>query len=414
MTAAQPDGPSDRRVKHLAVLSRGLEGGGVQRMMRHVADELARRGFEVDFLVPSHRQDGAMQEGMTLQPLPHWPRSVGRYLALFADPGGFPQLLRPVLLPILAAEPLGLIPSLRHYLRTRQPDGMIVGTTYMNLAAIWSRELAGVPTRLLISERDNLSQNLRTGKVGGSWRWRYLPPVLKRTYPRADAVIGVSEGVTRDLEKIAELPKGLAQTIYNPVVTSDLLAQAANEPGDPWFAPGMPPVILSAGRLVTKKDYPTLLKGFAKLLEDRPAHLIILGKGPDQKRLEQLAVELGIQDEVRFSGWIDNVYAYMARASVFALTSMREGLPGVLIQALACGCPVVSTDCPSGPDEILKGGRLGPLIPMGDDVALTEGLKAMLDHPPSKEILRSRASDFTAEAAVDKYLKALGFAPMPG
>jgi glycosyltransferase involved in cell wall biosynthesis len=165
---------------------------------------------------------------------------------------------------------------------------------------------------------------------------------------------------------------------------------------------------------VAKKDYPTLLRAFARLRQCRPLRLIILGKGPDQKKLQQLAADLSIDQDVRFAGWIDNVYAHMARASVFALTSIREGLPGVLIQALACGCPVVSTDCPSGPAEILQNGRFGRLVRMGDEADLAEALAATIDNPPSADSLRRRAAFFTAANAVDGYLDALGFERTPG
>ena len=382
-------------------------------MMLHVAEELAKRGFRVDLLVPRSEQLQDGPPGLQVKKLGQWPRSIGRYMALRADPGGFKSLLKPVLLPLFIAQPLGHMPALVRYLRSEQPDGLIVGTTYMNLAAVWSRKISGSKAKLLISERDNLSQNLRTGRVGRAWRWQHVPALIKRTYPMADAVIGVSKGVTEDLETVASLPEGLAKTIYNPVVTDELFDLSLEKPDDPWLAPGEPPLILAAGRLVAKKDYPTLLRGFARLRRDRAARLMILGKGKEQRKLERLAADLGIAEDVRFAGWIDNVYGYMAQASVFALTSRREGLPGVLIQAMASGCPVVSTDCPSGPSEILEEGRIGRLIPMGDDQALSAALMATLDDPPDKAMLKAHAAAYTAERAVDAYLEALGFSPMP-
>ncbi len=398
---------------HIAILTRGLSGGGVQRMMRHTADELAARGFKVDLLIRSAGSIENAPENLKAVRLRGWPRSVGRILALRADPEGLIEQLKPVLLTPFAAPPLGLIPSLTRYLREERPDGLISATTYMNLASIWARRLAGVSTRLMVSERDNLSQNLRTGRVGRSWRWRHLPPLLHRTYPMADAIIGVSKGVSEDIETLASLPPGLVKTVYNPVLTDDIEHLATIPPDEPWFSPGAPPVILAAGRLVAKKDYPMLLRGFARLRQTREVRLIILGKGPDLRKLQKLAAELSIDQDVRFVGWIDNVYAYMARASVFALTSMREGLPGVLVQALACGCPVVSTDCPSGPAEILENGKIGRLVSMGDDAGLAEALAATLDNSPTPEDLRRHVAPFTAANAVDGYLDAMGLARMP-
>lgn len=401
------------RADHIAILTRSLSGGGVQRMMRHTADELAARGFKVDLLHASAGSIDPASENLRAVRLRRWPRSMGRLMAFRADPGGVGRQIRPVLLTPFAAKPLGLIPSLTRYLREETPDAFISATTYMNLASIWARRLAGVATRVLVSERDNLSQNLNTGRFGNAWRWRHLPPLLQRTYPMADAVIGVSKGVSEDLETIASLPSGLVRTIYNPVLTEDIPRLAAIPPKEPWLNVDGPPVVLAAGRLVSKKDYPTLLRGFARLRQNRQARLIILGKGPDLKKLRRLAVDLSIDDDIRFTGWAENVYAYMARASVFALTSMREGLPGVLIQALACGCPVVSTDCPSGPAEILDNGRIGRLIPIGDDACLAGALAATIDNPPLDDGLRRHVAAFTAANAVDAYLDILGYADTP-
>ena len=402
-----------RDARHIAILTRGLSGGGVQRMMRHTADELAARGFKVDLLIRSAGKIDDAPENLGVVRLRPWPRSIGRIMALRADPEGFREQLKPVLLTPFAAAPLGLIPALTRYLRKEKPDGLMAATTYMNLASIWARRLAGVSTRLLVSERDNLSQNLRTGRVGRSWRWRHLPPLLHRTYPMADAIIGVSEGVSEDIATLASLPPGLVKTVYNPVLTDDIARQATLPPDEPWLTPGSPPVVLAAGRLVAKKDYPMLLRGFARLRKSREARLIILGKGPDLKKLRKLAVELSIDQDVRFVGWVDNVYAYMSRASVFALTSMREGLPGVLVQALACGCPVVSTDCPSGPAEILENGKIGRLVQMGDDAGLADALIGTLDNPPRAADLRRHAAPFTAARAVDGYLDAMGLTRLP-
>ncbi|MEZ5931158.1 MAG: glycosyltransferase [Alphaproteobacteria bacterium] len=398
---------------HIALLSRGLDGGGVQRMMRHLADELLARGFRVDLLVAGGRSsDAETPDGLRVIRLRALPRSVGRVLALRADPGGFHAMLKPVLLAPFAARQLGLIPALARYLRKERPDGLIAATTYMNLAAIWARTLADVPTRVLVSERTHLSESLRSGRSARAWRWRYLPSLLHRTYPMADAVTAVSVGAARDLEHLAALPKGTVRAIYNPVLTGRL-ERATSEPPDPWLLPKGPPVILTAGRLTAVKDHPTLLRGFGRLHAERHARLLILGEGPERRKLERLARALGVQADVRFVGWVDDVGGYMRHAAVFALTSVREGFGNVLVEALAAGCPVVATDCPSGPREILDGGRYGRLVPVGDDRALAAALAACLDSPGDMEVSRRRAAGFTASAAVDGYLDALGFAPLP-
>lgn len=392
----------------IAIWTRGLRGGGVQQMMRNLADELARRGHRVDLLIPRTEPSEPLPAGMRVKVLPRRPRGCGRLLALRADPQGLSVLARPVLLPLVAAEALGRLPGLVRYLREVRPDALIAATTYANLVAIWARHLSGVPTRIMVSERDHLSNNLATGRWRRAWRWRYAPPLIGRTYPNADVIVAVSDGVAEDLARVAGIPAARIHTVYNPVVTDELAELAATEVAEPWLRPGAPPVILTAGRLVAKKNHAMLLRAFARVRAVRAARLIVLGDGRERGQLEQLARQLGLLEHVRFLGWVSNPFAYMARASVFALSSDREGLPGVLIQALACGCPVVSTDCPSGPAEILDGGRYGTLVPVGDDAAMAAALLSALDAPPDRARLKTRASAFDVHRCTDAYLGLLG------
>jgi glycosyltransferase involved in cell wall biosynthesis len=170
----------------------------------------------------------------------------------------------------------------------------------------------------------------------------------------------------------------------------------------------MPPVILSAGRLVAKKDLATLLRAFARVREAERARLIILGEGRERSRLEGLAHKLGIAQDLKIVGWVANPYAYMARAAVFASSSIREGFGNVLVEALACGCPVVATDCPSGPAEILGDGRYGRLVAPSDAEALAAALLDALLSRPDPDLLQRRAQVFTAQHATDIYLDLLG------
>ena len=179
----------------------------------------------------------------------------------------------------------------------------------------------------------------------------------------------------------------------------------AEPPDHPWLVDDGPPVILSAGRLARLKDYPTLIKAFSHLTARRPCRLIILGEGRMRNEIEDLIGKLHLGDRVSLPGWVENPFPYMARARLFVLSSRHEGLPGVLVEAMACGCPCVSTDCPSGPAEILRNGQLGPLVPMGDEVALTDAMERILARPPDADALRKRAADFSADRAVRAYEK---------
>jgi len=203
------------------------------------------------------------------------------------------------------------------------------------------------------------------------------------------------------------------QVIYNPVVTDQLLAKAAAPLDHPWFVPGSPAVILSAGRLTAQKDYPTLLRAFARLTAGREARLIVLGEGEARGSLEALARDLGVADQIFFASFVENPFAYMARADLFVLSSAWEGHPNVIVEAMACGTPVVSTDCPSGPAEILDNGKYGRLVPVGDADDLSAAMAATLDAPPKAESLRARARMFHANAAAGAYLAALGLEDAP-
>ena len=225
----------------------------------------------------------------------------------------------------------------------------------------------------------------------------------RRSYPFADFVVGISRGTTAELEGIPGMERDRIHTIYNPVVSADLDRKARESPHHPWLDDRPCPVILAIGRMRKVKDFSTLLRAFARLLVQRPARLIVLGEGRLRPTLRSLAQELGVAEQVDFPGFKENPYAFLARADLFVLSSRNEALPTVLIEAMACGCPVVSTDCPFGPREILEGGRLGPLVPVGDAEALAEAMDRTLDDPPDPDPLRERASFFNVEHAVERY-----------
>lgn len=180
-------------------------------------------------------------------------------------------------------------------------------------------------------------------------------------------------------------------------------ALARQEPNHPWLRVGRPGVVLAAGRLAPEKDFATLLRAFARVRAKRPLRLVILGEGRERPRLTPLAEALGVNADVAMPGTVANPFAFMRRASAFVLSSRHEGLGNVLIEALACGCPVASTDCAAGPAEILDHGRFGPLVPVGDDAALAAAIEGLLDRPPDRSRLRDRGRAFAVDAAADAY-----------
>jgi glycosyltransferase involved in cell wall biosynthesis len=424
-TTATPDGtaarPPRRVHRRLAFLLEDLNGGGVQRMTLAVARCCLERGHEARLLV--YRAEGvlldAVPPGVDLVRLEPGSRALARFRPALADPAALPLLALPVLLARKPDWTLAHLESLASYLRREQPDALLTATPRLNLAAVWARRLAeagAAGTRLLLSERTAPSEDLGTGR---KWRKRHLPPLMRRTYAQAEAIVAVSNGVADDLARLTGLPRERVRTVYNPVVGPELARLAAEPVDHPWFSPGGPPVVLGAGRLSGQKDFPTLVRAFARLRATMPARLVILGSASTPEltaeragELRALAAERVVAEHVDLPGFVPNPYAYMARSALFVLSSAFEGFGNVLVEAMATGCPVVSTDCPSGPAEILDGGRHGPLVPVGDDAALAAAMARTLAAPPDPAALRRRAAEFTPERATDAYLEALfGDAP---
>jgi glycosyltransferase involved in cell wall biosynthesis len=208
------------------------------------------------------------------------------------------------------------------------------------------------------------------------------------------------------------VPSAKVKVIYNPTVTPEIFRKATEPVQHPWFVDNRVPIILAAGRLHRQKDFPTLLRAFSLLRQNRPCRLVILGDGKKRRRkaLRQLAKQLGIEKDVSLPGFVENPFAYMARANLFVLSSAWEGFGNVIVEALACGCPVVSTDCRSGPREILDNGRYGRLVPVGDPEALARAMLEALDDPDNpcdRETRIQRAMEFSVDKIVDEYLKVL-------
>lgn len=297
------------------------------------------------------------------------------------------------------------LPKLVRYLRQERPSILFAADHYANEVAILARAIARVPTRTIVSERNQLS---KTARNSSQLKNRLAPLFARFLYPMADCIVAVSQGVAKDLAKTASLPLQSIETIYNPVITPEMLEKTKEPLAHPWFAPGELPVILGVGKLEQQKDFPTLVRAFAKVRQSKPARLVILGWGPDRPKLEALIKELGLEDVVDLPGHVHNPYMYMARSSVFVLSSAWEGLPTVLIEAMALGTPVVSTNCESGPLEILAGGDYGYLTPVGDSEALADRILTVLSGNP-KSVDSNWLNQFGSELATQKYVKIFGF-----
>jgi glycosyltransferase involved in cell wall biosynthesis len=297
--------------------------------------------------------------------------------------------------------------KLAQYLRRERPTTLLTALHYPCEIALIAKRLSGVSTRIVVSEHNTLSIE---SKGISQLSVRLTPLAARLLYPQADAIVAVSHGVAQDLAHITGLPSERIQVIYNPIVSPNLLNNAKQAVDHPWFKPGEPPVILAVGRLHPQKDYPTLIRAFARVRQIRPARLMILGIGPEEARLKALIQELGLEKDITMPGFVRNPYAYMAQAAVFALSSAWEGLGNVLIEAMAVGTPVVSTNCKSGPAEILADGKYGWLTPVGDSKAMAQAIVNALSGN-IKSVAPGWLDQFTIDACSQEYLKALGITP---
>lgn len=292
------------------------------------------------------------------------------------------------------------LPALVRYLRSRRPDYLMPTIEHVNVLSLVARAVANTRTPVIVRVASTASE---VAAAATTPMQRLTVSLARRLYLRADLLVACSYGMADDLAGFLDASPSTIRVLPNPTPTRRIAHWSEAPITHPWFAPGEPPVILAVGSLQTKKNLPLLLKAFARLRHRRAARLVILGDGPERSMLEQEVDELGLAGSVDLPGFDANPFRYMSRCAVFALTSQREGLPGVLIEALVCGANIVSTDCRSGPREILKDGRFGRLVPTGDVDALTDALIAAIDDPmtPPSESW----APYTAERAVDGYLE---------
>jgi glycosyltransferase involved in cell wall biosynthesis len=359
----------------IAIFLPSLGGGGAERVMVTLANAFADRGFLVDLVLV---------------------QATGPYLLDVSSNVNIVDLGESRVL-------FSLLPLVR-YLRSRNPTALLSAMSHANVVALLAKKLACVSTRFVASERINPIS-------GEAWRLGVISFVIKLLsrclYPTADIIHAVSQGVADASAKHFHIPRENIHVVYNPISTY-AISDLANEPDNlSLLIPNGGPIIVAAGRLTIQKDFSTLIRAFALVRESvANARLVIMGQGNMHSELVLLADECSLGGSVLFPGFVDNPFAVMKRASLFVLSSAWEGLPNVLIQAMACGVPVVSTDCQSGPSEILEQGKWGRLVRVGDVQALSTAILCTLsdkEHPP----VALRAADFSVDRAVDDYLKLL-------
>ncbi|WP_045224605.1 glycosyltransferase [Methyloterricola oryzae] len=366
--------PAGRR---LAVLAAFSGQGGVEKMVSNLLAGFADQGIAVDLLPVVRAQ----------RHMPDCPPST-RVIELGTRHTAL------------------AVPAIARYLRQERPAVLLAVRDRGIRSALLARRLSGIAMPIVGNLHTNLSAALQQrGPLTRWWRLRSA----RASYRALQRIIAVSEGVAADTRRLAELPGERVVAIPNPVLTQDFQQRAA-EPPPPGILPaGDAPLIVGSGRLTRQKDFPTLIRAFAQVRAQRPCHLLILGEGGLRPELEALVHALRLKDAVSLPGFLDNPFPCMAAARLFVLSSRWEGSGNVITEALALGVPAVSTDCPSGPAEILGYGRFGRLTPVGDVSALAEAMLATLDDPLPAQVLRDAVADYSVTRSAARYLEVLGF-----
>lgn len=366
-------------VKRIAVVISFSGQGGVEKMVMNLLRQFAcYSNLRLDLLLI---------------------RAQGPYLE------GIPDNVN--IIRLKAKHTLTSIPELRRYLRQSKPEAMLVAKDRAGRAALIAKMLARVDTRIVIRLGTHLSTALAQRSAFN--RWLRTAP-MQFLYPRAHKVVAVSEGVRQDTLLLTAMANDDVVVVRNPVVTDTMKSQASAASPHAWFDEDTP-VLLGIGRLSRQKDFPTLIRAFAQARQTRALRLIILGEGGDREALQQLIKMLDLEAVVAMPGFDNNPYRWLVRADLFVLSSLWEGSPNALTEALALGVPSISTRCPSGPNETLAEGRYGTLLEMGDSDAMAKAILSTLAKPMASEELQHAVAEYKDTISAGHYLRLLGIEP---
>ena len=352
----------------IAVFLPSLSEGGVERVMLNLAEGFAHKGIPTDMVLA---------------------QATGSFLSQASN-------VRIVDLksPRLRASLFSLI----RYIKAEKPDYLICSQDHANVIALLAKFMSGINTKVIITLHSYyLSKSM---EYYGSLTTRLVCKLSRVLFPKADGIVAVSEGVAKDYARELSISLERIKVIYNPVLSNSLFEKARQKPQD--WGEKKQPVLIAVGRLALEKDFTTLIKAFQYVNREVPAKLIILGEGEQRSQLQALIEQLGLAQCVSLIGFQSNPYSYMSNADVFVLSSMWEGLPTVLIEALALGLRVVTTDC-GGAREIMDKGFAGFIVPVGNELALSKAIHKALTSP-AQHYFPHQLTIFSAEVAAQNYL----------
>jgi glycosyltransferase involved in cell wall biosynthesis len=349
--------------------------GGVERMVCNLAQGFLDMDYEVDMVLA---------------------RAGGEHL------GSIPEGVRQVRLG--TRHTFSALPAFTAYLRREKPSVLLAAKDRAIKVAVVARFLARSNTFLVGRIGTTVSAALEGRHPLKRFSW-FLG--IRSFYRLTDHIVAVSEGVAKDVIRITSLPPGRVTTIRNPVVTPGLYKLAAEPVSHPWFQDTRIPVIIGIGRLTKQKDFSTLIRAFAKVRREKECRLLVLGDGKQLPELKTLAAKLKVENDIDLPGFLANPYSVLSKCSLFVLSSRWEGSPNALTEALALGIPVVSTDCPSGPREILNDGEFGRMVPVGDVDSMAAAISRTLDAPPESDYLREAVKEYEVRNSAISYLKVM-------
>lgn len=369
-----------KTIRRVAMFMANLDAGGAEAVQLHLAGGFLDKGIEVDLVL--------------------------------ATPFGPFRCRIPAGVNVVELNCKNVSSSvlpLARYLRRNPPDALYSALNRVNVVALIAKGIARSRVPVVVANHGIASAAVEL--IGGIGV-RIIHLLARWYFPKAHQIVTVSERSADDLAAELHLRREDIKVILNPVVSPEILRRAKEPIDCAWYRESETPLIVAVGRLSAAKDYPTLLRAANIVKNRRSVRLLVLGDGEDRKPLEALAAELGFDPEEVFPGFVENPYAFLSRASVYVLSSISEALPLALIEAMACGAPVVATDCVSGPSEILKGGALAPLVEVKNPDALARAIETTLDTPPEVEALIKRAMEYTVSAATKAYLRVLDPEPL--
>lgn len=373
--AAAPCAVTAPRPLSVAIYINDLSGGGVERQTLALARGLRTKGMAVTVVV--HQARGQLRD--------HVPDNIR-----LVDLGG--------------QRTLQDIPLIARFLRREHPDVLLANVDHNNVAAMLGNQLAGNKTKVVICQHNSMAAEYFSGL---RWTYRLIPFAYRLLAPCFSRAVAVSEGIAGELHTIAHIPDRKITLIHNSVIGPDFQIRAEQPVTHPWFNQPERPVFVTAGRLVAMKDHETLLRALAIHHKQWSSRLLVLGSGPLREKLEALAGELDLREAVDFLGFRENPLPYFQRADAFIMSSYSEGFGNVLVEAMGCGTPVISTNCPHGPAEILDHGRYGMLVAPRNACALATAMNSVtqLRREWPSTVLKARAAEFSDAACASNYMR---------